>query len=409
MDYGAYILNKLLDAYERSSHYRGDAVINRRIAFRFTKTSLPPYFDDTTARYKTDINDACQRMEQAELISIQWMKHEEGNIIDRVYLNLEHIDEAYRAVRRQPKASKASAVLELIRQYSADASGWLQGFYDFLLQRLNDSKSLIYIDLDDLDEAENIFKALNAMSRLKDETPRRVFSVHALGHSKIFESIEAKLGRILLDFCPAVKGLDKREALAELGVVDNPQHIYVSGSITLAIGGISLDIGRFYPDIGLPSSMIRSLDILDIMDIKASYIMTIENLTTYYEYIKKYRDSITLYLGGYHNNPRRQFLTTLHRYIEQRGLDIPFYHWGDIDYGGFSILSHLRRRCGINFKPYRMDMETLQAFHDKAIAIDDAYKKRLALLLDDPFCQDCSATIRYMIECGIRLEQEAIL
>jgi hypothetical protein len=405
MDYGVHILNKLLDAYERSSHYRGDAVINRRIAFRFTKTALPHYFDDTTARYKNDINDACCSMEQAGLISIQWMKHEEGNIIDRVYLNLERVDEAYRAARRRPRASKQSVALELVRRYGADASDWLKCFYDFLLQRLNDNKSPIYIDIDDLDEAENIFKALNAMNGLEDETPRRVFSVHVLGHSKAFEEIEAKVGRILLDFCPAVKGLDKKEALAEMGVVDNPQHIYVSGPLTLTTGGAILDISRCYPDIGLPSDMIKSLTIADI---GASYVMTIENLTTYYQYIKSHRDGVVLYLGGYHNRLRRRFLTALYLYIKQHGLDIPFYHWGDIDYGGFAILSHLRRRCGIDFKPYRMDVETLQAFCDKATAIDDAYKKRLTALLADPFCQDCGPAIRYMIERGIRLEQEAI-
>lgn len=35
-------------------------------------------------------------------------------------------------------------------------------------------------------------------------------------------------------------------------------------------------------------------------------------------------------------------------------------------------------------------------------------ERKLAALLDDPYCQDCTAAIRYMMEHGIRLEQEVI-
>ncbi len=92
-----------------------------------------------------------------------------------------------------------------------------------------------------------------------------------------------------------------------------------------------------------------------------------------------------------------------------RGFDVSFYHWGDIDLGGFEILAHLRKAAGMYIKPYMMDADTLKRYESLAKLIDEAYAKKLGLLLSDEDYSDVYGAIDYMIGKRIRLEQENIL
>jgi DNA topoisomerase VI subunit A len=88
--------------------------------------------------------------------------------------------------------------------------------------------------------------------------------------------------------------------------------------------------------------------------------------------------------------------------------EIPIHLWSDMDYGGFNILSQLRRQVGPRIQPYLMDIATFDkhAHLSRPLSQNDIHNlKRLAL---NPALDDVRATIQHLLQCGLKLEQEAI-
>jgi hypothetical protein len=59
---------------------------------------------------------------------------------------------------------------------------------------------------------------------------------------------------------------------------------------------------------------------------------------------------------------------------------------------------------GIDFKPYKMDVPTLEKYRDYTVPLSDNDKKRLLTLLDSPHNQ----VVSYMLKNNCKLEQEAV-
>ena len=86
-----------------------------------------------------------------------------------------------------------------------------------------------------------------------------------------------------------------------------------------------------------------------------------------------------------------------------------FHHWGDIDYGGFSILARLRREITPSIKSWKMDAENLRQYSECTTGFSQSYRKRLTSLKEVPELYDCLSCIDFMLKYGVRLEQEAML
>lgn len=398
MRYAAKVLSMLVDRFERSSAHMGDG--RRRVYLHFTPDTMPQYFDDTTASYRLDINSEMRLLEEKGYITIYWVKHNEGSIIDKVSLNTDKLSEIYEYLERKPRRSKEQDMLSAIEAYRGLAHPDIRPFYDFIRDRISEVKSPLYINMDNMDEAIAMFKSLNAIMQLKDDTPKRVFSGRVLGNTKSFETIESKVVRVLRDFME-LNELSNKDILTLVGIVDNPGYLYMSGDISISFNGRLMDLSSFKPDVGLPNEMAESLDIAVV---NSTVVLTVENLTVYQQYIRKRPEGfLVLYLGGFSDRVKRKFLNKLN------GFGLPFYHWGDIDLGGFEILVHLRKATGIDIRPYMMDVETLKAYEHLARPIDEAYGRKLARLLQDEDYADFYDVIAYMRDKMIKLEQENIL
>ena len=71
VQYDRYVLNKLLDTYESSLLSTGGNKRNIHIEFRFTKKSLPAYFDESSSEYER-IHFFMEELEEKRLIRICW-------------------------------------------------------------------------------------------------------------------------------------------------------------------------------------------------------------------------------------------------------------------------------------------------------------------------------------------------
>ena len=142
-----------------------------------------------------------------------------------------------------------------------------------------------------------------------------------------------------------------------------------------------------------------SIQAVKLLCVDENKVTTIENLTTFHDYKGS---ELVIYLGGFSNHSKVELRKKFYH-------DIPaltFRHFGDIDFGGFSILSHIRRETGIVIEALHMDTETLLKRKDLAKRPGANYIKKLGTLLHDNYLQDCKEIINYMITHGVILEQE---
>jgi len=140
------------------------------------------------------------------------------------------------------------------------------------------------------------------------------------------------------------------------------------------------------------------LDDITAIEVLGNKVITIENLTSFHAFNEM--DYLVIFLGGFHNKIRRKFIKRLY----QENPKANYYHFGDIDAGGFYILEHLRRMTEVDFKPYKMDIEILTRFKSYTKSLTKNDRERLKKLLDT----DYSRTIQYMLDNNCKLEQETV-
>ena len=134
-------------------------------------------------------------------------------------------------------------------------------------------------------------------------------------------------------------------------------------------------------------------------------VLFIENRANFVDYIFHHRHSeeVVVFHGGCYSPVKGLFFQKL---ISTAHPGTEFYHWGDIDYGGFSMLARMRRNIISSIKPFRMSKEELLKYRDYAISFGDLYLQKVRELKNFPELMDCFSCLDFMISNRIRLEQE---
>ena len=86
--------------------------------------------------------------------------------------------------------------------------------------------------------------------------------------------------------------------------------------------------------------------------------------------------------------------------------DAKYFHFGDIDAGGFSILQDLRKKTGIPFMSYHMDLGTLKQYRQYGKCLTETDRKRLEKIGEK---KEFDEVIGFMLKENIKLEQECII
>ena len=84
-----------------------------------------------------------------------------------------------------------------------------------------------------------------------------------------------------------------------------------------------------------------------------------------------------------------------------------YFHFGDIDAGGFLIFNNLIEKTGIPFIPYRMSVNELKQNHNLKQLTENDKKRLKGLLLDSRFAL-FKDVIEYMLDNNVKLEQEIL-
>ena len=384
--YEKQILNALLDKYERSKSFIGTNQVTQRFTVQ-PETLFPKYKDDSEFELYCAVNESIDHLEKQGYIEVK--KHKNG-VVQRVALIVTKLNDIYAYIDRKPKTDTVSELRNLLLHYK-DANAILPAYCARQLERLDLNKPVEFFD-DDLPGFETALKVVSEITNVENEMFERDFSIKILGDSKAFEHVRSKVVSLLYEYGDFP---EKETLLADLNIVKNPGHVYFKGAGTISICGQKIDFSKMDGDIAISSVMLKSIDSIEVL---GSTVVTIENLTTFNAF--KCTDAFAIYLGGYHNTNRRNFI----RKVYNQNPNKIFLHFGDIDAGGFYILEHLRKRTGINFSPYKMDAETLKENLAFAKKLTENDKKRLAMLLDSEY----EDTIRFMLDNDCKLEQEAM-
>lgn len=405
MRYEERILQTLLDSYERSRLSRGENEVAVHIAFPITPKTMPIYFDENSLAYE-EIHGTAGHLEEMGYTCSVWKGGKKNHILQKIVLCDEKVDEIYRHLGRVPEKQMQQAQLAVLRELKTECSTPVaRNFICWLMKRLEQGKTVKeYLNLDDTEGSRRLIRAIHKIETNQKEIYIREFSVQCFGDSKELEKKSGLIGKIFRRFSDDMEDMDNDVILAEYGIYRTPNYVYVKGSGRLRIGtpeAYDIDLRSLRQGIGLSGEDLDGLEWK--VDVSVKRIITIENLTTFFRWEEP--DSVLIYLGGYHNAVRRKFLQKLYQVFPEA----EYFHFGDIDVGGFEIYEDLCRRTGIPFTTYKMGISELEQYEQYTRELTENDRKRMDSLLNNEAYENVWPILRYMKEHGKKLEQESIL
>jgi hypothetical protein len=381
------ILNELLDKYESSKSFKGTNKVNQRFKVRISNL-FPKYEDHSDYDLFRAVNEEVDVLARKGFVVPRVTG---GGVIREVYLNVEVLEEVYRYINRVPRDDINARLEGLISSYLGNGE-ILDIYLKDQLKRIGENRSVRFFS-GDFEEFERILMAVRELENLHLEQFIREFSVRLYNDSKAFGQIQGKVESILYDYGDFP---EKDEILGNLNLMRTPTYVNFKGSGKVSLSGQEIDLSRLDSDIAISSSM---LDKIELVQVFKGKVITVENLTSFHRFMEE--GYFVLYLGGFHNRVRRDFISMLH----DQNSEAIFYHFGDIDAGGFLILEHLRRTTGIKIIPYNMNLDTLKKYEKMGKPLTENDRKRLGKLREGQFRE----IVEYMLEKNVKLEQEAIV
>lgn len=404
------IITVLLDKYERSSFFRTDTAPTKRILLKLYENGKCEFSDYNieNSEQRIRINECVQVLAQKGLINYEWMKGEVNHIISKVWLNIENLQQSYCFARRQPQSDFLAGMdIELVECMDCVSSQWMKDFLFDASEYVKQKRKIPPLLPENAQELKSLLQALRYIdANGNKELLKRVFSIRCFGDSKYFERVvEARLLRILKKYLDSDEQETDEQYLNQIGIVKYPEQFEFCGALSLEYcDGHHIDFDH------LCSGTIYGQDIAEsklFLSKNVRSILSIENKANYFDYIGKLRktDELVIYHGGQYSPAKHIFLQA----VSDASGDLPWFHWGDIDYGGFSMLARLRREINFNIQPHRMGKLELIRFAQLTTSFSSEYAIKLHELMSKPELSDCSECLSYMLENRLRLEQESML
>ena len=405
-NYRKMILNALLESYEKSLLFSGKNQRSQSIYFRFSRKTIPEYFEDTSVAYD-EIHQELKAMEAGGLIRIHWRNAKADHIVEKVSLNLEQLEDAYAVAGRKKLQTEQETFKEYLRRWD-EGCEVLRNFIDWVEDRLDKGLSIkAYADMDDIEGFSSLIRGVQAVVDNQEECFIRELSMKLYGDSKKLEGLKRKIENIIVNFSDHKERFSQIEdVFLEFSVLKNPSVVMIKGDLILLTENDKIPLKDFQYGIGISSKDIHHIDFEGDSSVKK--IITIENLTTFYRVREE--SALGIYLGGFHNEARRNLIWKAHQAFPKAKL----VHWGDIDIGGFKIYFDLCRKTKLPFEPMNMGIDILEKYRDytKALTKNDEAELHKMLSSSWEINNDVACNIveslMWMLENKRKLEQEIV-
>lgn len=400
----AFILNRLLDIYER----RGSQPRQRvRVTMTDIAGDLPDYFNQTDPTPRVTANEQLTQLDRLGLLRLLWQPGQTGHLLETVTLVPDGLESLYTLLEREAVAKQRQRLRHLLLGDRFRLDGWRLQAIDHCLSQLKAQKSAAPFSLTDEDWNRDLLAALIALpgAETTEEIPYRVFSVRVFNDSKRFEVLKESVARLARRHNPTWYNLSSPEVLHELGLVANPGHLYLYGPWQLVDSdGQVMSLAEFYPSVGIPTMLAARVQSVRV---DAARVVCVENLASFYELIRHQGQGLAaLCLWGNPSPITRHLLRGL---VQSLPSSVPLEVWADIDYGGLNILAQLRQQVSSRFASYGMDLNTLTTHARWAHPLSSTDERNLKRLRNVPALADMVPFIDEMLQQGIKLEQEAVV
>lgn len=390
-DYSKKVLNKLLDKYERSKISKGGTVNNSSIVLKSTDQLFEKYFSNEAYKYKDSIEFSLKELENLCLIFTKRDLYEE---IDKVILNIDKVNIAYQSINRNNPELLKSKIFSYLKKTTFKSQIIIM-FTNYIINLIESHKSTKSY-FKDLGELINIIDAIEVIETLEEDILKRTLSIKLYKNSKKFEKLESKICKIYREFSE-IDDLPKDDILRIKHIVNNPSFSYIKGDAQIKINDQLIDLKKLNVELSLSENAVKNLEIKSINNKK---ILTVENLTTFTEINSK--EYLILYIGGFHNTIKRELIRKIYCYNQ----NLEFYHFGDIDAGGFLIHEDLESKTSIKFTPLYMNIDILKKYKNEWLSLTKNDVLRLKKIKERNSI--FKEAINFMLENNCKLEQESI-
>lgn len=399
------VLQHLLDLYEKSKTFLAINKVSQSFSVPVGRL-FPRYKDDSEYDLFCRVNES---LEELESFSYVFLEREKNGTLKKALLNQDKLDECYKALGRTPRKEEQARIAELWDELCPECQrrdGRLQPLWDYIEAqkgRMAGNKNIEYYE-QDLEDYRDLLKLAAAALSNDQEIFIRTLSIQLFADSKRLEQLVPRLKALLFRY--GEYG-EKDSVLEECGIVQTPTYVMMKGNARLHLGAQKIDLSQLEGDLALSTSSLKELQQVEVL---GERVVTIENLTTFHEFPSG--SDFVVYLGGFHNKVKREFLLFLYKQNSQK----EYRHFGDIDAGGFYILEHLKRKTGISFMSLMMDRKVLEEYRESTLPLTANDRRRLQALYDEltrqvaegTAVEDYRDTLVYMLEQGWKMEQEVV-
>ncbi|WP_248928628.1 Wadjet anti-phage system protein JetD domain-containing protein [Paenibacillus hamazuiensis] len=406
------LLDILLGKYEQSQSFATGVPGKQRPQLAMGKSPFTAdYNDEMDFRKRQWMNEALLELEHLGVLELVWAKFSAGTDIDKVILPLDRVQQAYGLAGIVPLKEKLERLRQVLAPLANHPWVWVRKWREKADAALSQGKSP-HLDVDDPSGYEDLVRALSELPLLEGNSVSiRLFSQRLFQDSKHLERSVLKRLLALAKMASGEQRDTEEEWLDLLGLARNPQYVWLSGPLTFQIDSRELSCEPFAGGVGLSAETVRKMTEVATT---ARRIVTIENLTSYHQWLEQRCDrsaeELVIYTGGYPRRLLQSFFRKLSGAVRPAGdrLMPEAYHWGDIDIGGIRIYEYVKARFIPHLQPLWMDAATLLKYEAAAAEASEEYAVQLRQALSDPQYADWRPVLEMMLEKGIRLEQEVI-
>ena len=391
-DFEIKLLSKLLDKYEGSKLSKGGTKVNRKITLTTKDEVLSSYNGLDSYKYTDNNNASIEKLASLGFIEAEF----QGDVFKSLTLNVDSADAIYKYLHRPSPAEENAKVLKVLSKYHFD--NFIGGFISDIQKSIEEKYAYPKSFFNDAEQLDLILRSLQSLFLLDKETKIRDFSTRSLGDSKLFESIEGKIIKILRKYA-SLEELTDEEVLESFNLVKNTSYVLLKNKLRFKLNQSFIDLNELGFEFSLSDEMIEKIEI-EPGDL--TKVITVENLTSFYEF--KDKNALIIYLAGFHNHTKQKLLMKIFEVFPKA----KYLHFGDIDAGGFWILANLRSKTGLPIKPYKMGIEELKSNFGNLKKLTPNDKERLGKMLNEEAFSEFKETIQFMLDNDVKLEQEIL-
>jgi len=189
-------------------------------------------------------------------------------------------------------------------------------------------------------------------------TDYRTFSRRTVGDSKALERNEGAVLRLVGAVVDLPPSRNARASFSALGLERFSQPLLLSGRCMLSGADIST-----ISYVGIPPTAIDALTFAA----EPEYVLTIENFASFNRHVLEAdpsRRGLTLYVGGYPSLGTQKALRMLSKRLP---VELPFFHWSDIDPDGTWIFRTIETAVERRLMPHLMSRELAEIYGEPMV------------------------------------------